>query len=121
MTDNYFCFHSKILAGQQKLIVPWSDVIQANKLKSKSYYLVHGMTLIVNHMTDPLYFDFSSIEIRDHCFNACQLKYENKSILDTRYTFTHTHTLTPLSIETLTFLINLVRFIRKSQDQAHFP
>ncbi|KAI9342411.1 hypothetical protein BD770DRAFT_204796 [Pilaira anomala] len=83
VTDKYFCFHSKILAGQQKLIVPWSDVIQANKLKSKSYYLVHGMTLIISHMTDPLYFDFSSIEIRDHCFNACQLKYENKAILDT--------------------------------------
>lgn len=52
ITDRYFCFRSKILAGQQKLIVPWTDVIQVNKLKSKSYYLMHGMTMIVKNMTD---------------------------------------------------------------------
>jgi hypothetical protein len=52
ITDKYFCFKSKILAGQQKLIVPWTDVIQVDKLKSKSYYLVHGMTMVVKNMTD---------------------------------------------------------------------
>ncbi|GAA5812088.1 hypothetical protein MFLAVUS_005538 [Mucor flavus] len=82
ITDRYFCFHSKILAGQQKLIVPWSDVIQVDKPKSKSYYLLHGISLIVKNITDPIYFDFSSLEIRDYCFAVCSLKYENQSTFD---------------------------------------
>lgn len=52
ITDHYFCFNSKILAGQQKLIVPWHDVIQIDKIKTKSYYLLHGMTMIVKDMSD---------------------------------------------------------------------
>jgi sterol 3beta-glucosyltransferase len=52
ITGRYFCFHSKILAGQQKLVVPWQDVIQVNTIKSKSYYLTHAITMIVKDMTD---------------------------------------------------------------------
>ncbi|KAF1797863.1 hypothetical protein FB192DRAFT_1289012, partial [Mucor lusitanicus] len=52
ITEHYFCFNSKILAGQQKLIVPWHDVIQVNKIKTKSYYLLHGMTMVVKDMAD---------------------------------------------------------------------
>ncbi|KAI9475861.1 MAG: hypothetical protein EXX96DRAFT_280320 [Benjaminiella poitrasii] len=82
MTNHYFCFNSKILAGHQKLIVPWQDIIQINKLKSKSYYLMHGMSMIVKDMTDEIYFDFISIELRDHCYSICQLKSEEKVISD---------------------------------------
>lgn len=52
ITDSHFCFRSKILAGQQKLIVPWEDVIQITKLKSRSYYLMYGMTMIVKNLTE---------------------------------------------------------------------
>jgi sterol 3beta-glucosyltransferase len=55
ITDNYFCFSSKILAGQQKLIVPWHDVIQVDKIKTKSYYLLHGMTMIVKDISDEVH------------------------------------------------------------------
>lgn len=52
ITDSHFCFKSKILAGQQKLIVPWGDVIQMTKLKSRSYYLTYGMTMVVKNLTE---------------------------------------------------------------------
>ncbi|CEP11565.1 hypothetical protein [Parasitella parasitica] len=77
ITDHYFCFNSKILAGQQKLIVPWRDVIQVNKIRTKSYYLLHGMTMIVKDMADEIYLDFSSVELRDHCYAICELKTED--------------------------------------------
>ncbi|KAI7905720.1 uncharacterized protein BX663DRAFT_500680 [Cokeromyces recurvatus] len=82
MTDHYFCFNSKILAGQQKLIVPWRDVIQINKIKSRSYYLMYGMSMIAKDIKGEIYFDFSSIELRDHCYSVCQLKTKEKIISD---------------------------------------
>ncbi|EPB92999.1 hypothetical protein HMPREF1544_00073 [Mucor circinelloides 1006PhL] len=81
ITDHYFCFNSKILAGQQKLIVPWNDVIQVNKIKTKSYYLLHGMTMVVKDMADEIYFDFSSVELRDHCYSICELKADGRPCL----------------------------------------
>ncbi|CAO3656755.1 unnamed protein product [Mucor hiemalis] len=81
ITDRYFCFTSKVLAGQQKLIVPWTDVIQCNKIKKKSYYLLHGLTMIVKDLTDEIFFDFSSLSIRDHCYAVCQLKCESNKTL----------------------------------------
>ncbi|KAI8643219.1 hypothetical protein BD408DRAFT_415154 [Parasitella parasitica] len=82
ITDHYFCFSSKILAGQQKLIVPWPDVIQVNKIRTKSYYLLYGMTMVVKDMADEIYLDFSSVESRDYCYSICELKTEGKAIHD---------------------------------------
>lgn len=81
ITDHYFCFTSKVLAGQQKLIVPWTDVIQCSKIKKKSYYLLHGMTMIVKDLTDEIFFDFASLHVRDHCYAICQLKCESNKTL----------------------------------------
>ncbi|GAN01566.1 glycosyltransferase family 1 protein [Mucor ambiguus] len=87
ITDHYFCFNSKILAGQQKLIVPWHDVIQVNKIKTKSYYLLHGMTMVVKDMTDEIYFDFSSVQLRDHCYSICELKADGNLANDSSSVF----------------------------------
>lgn len=32
--------------------MPWHDVIQVSKIKTKSYYLLHGMTMVVKDMVD---------------------------------------------------------------------
>ncbi|KAG1638403.1 hypothetical protein G6F44_008868 [Rhizopus delemar] len=74
ITNQHLCFQAKVAVGKQKLIIPWSDVLQINKTKTKSHYLLCGLTMTVKNITDVLYFDFSSIELRDQCYYVCQLK-----------------------------------------------
>ncbi|KAI8368694.1 hypothetical protein BD560DRAFT_398455 [Blakeslea trispora] len=74
ITDKFFCFHSRVLAGQQKFIVSWQDVIKVNKLKTRNYQLLYGMTMIVKDIADEVYFDFSSVRLRNLCYSICQLK-----------------------------------------------
>ncbi|CAO3699786.1 unnamed protein product [Rhizopus microsporus] len=73
ITDRHLCFYANVAVGKQKLVVPWKDVVQVNRMHSKSFHLVYGLTMTVKDMSDKVYFEFSSIELRDYCFYVCSL------------------------------------------------
>ncbi|KAI8978503.1 hypothetical protein BDB01DRAFT_800156 [Pilobolus umbonatus] len=71
VTPHFVCFHSKILAGKQKLIIPWEDVLQVNEPKAKSYLLQYGLGLVLKDMTEELILDFSSNELKEIFYRIC--------------------------------------------------
>ncbi|KAF7722401.1 Sterol 3-beta-glucosyltransferase [Apophysomyces ossiformis] len=70
LTQHYFCFYSKVLAGKQKLIVPQRDIIKVRRLKSRGYHLLHGIGITVKDMQEEIFFEFTSVELRDQCYTA---------------------------------------------------
>ncbi|KAI8074426.1 hypothetical protein BC940DRAFT_288215 [Gongronella butleri] len=69
LTTGYVCFYSGVLAGRQKIMVPFCDIITIRPLKSRGYYLLHGLALLFKDMDDEIYFEFSSIDQRDQFYN----------------------------------------------------
>ncbi|KAI8982303.1 hypothetical protein BDF20DRAFT_834938 [Mycotypha africana] len=88
ITDKYFCFHSKILAGTQKLIVPWTDLIQISKLKAGNYYSTFCISMTIKDTTEEkgekILFDFKTAKLRDICYAVCQLKTSCAVMFDER-------------------------------------
>ncbi|KAI8391677.1 uncharacterized protein BYT42DRAFT_610878 [Radiomyces spectabilis] len=74
LTQNYVCFHSKVLAGRQKLIIPSSDVMHVRRLKSRGYQFLHGVGVTVKNMNEEIFFELSSIEVRDRCYAMLYLQ-----------------------------------------------
>ncbi|OBZ89256.1 Sterol 3-beta-glucosyltransferase [Choanephora cucurbitarum] len=77
ITDKFFCFHSRVLAGQQKFIVSWQDVIKVKKIKARNYQLLYGMTMIVKDIADELKMtkedDFDASSVHSKASNTISL------------------------------------------------
>ncbi|CAO3611284.1 unnamed protein product [Cunninghamella echinulata] len=68
VTQNHICFHSNVLAGQQKIIIPFDEIINIRRLKSRGYYLLHGLGVVAKDTIDEIFLEFSSVEYRDSCY-----------------------------------------------------
>ncbi|CAO3587745.1 unnamed protein product [Absidia cylindrospora] len=64
-TQDYACFHANILAGHQKIIIPFDDIIGIRVLKSRGYHLLHGLGVTTKDMNEEIFFEFMSSELRD--------------------------------------------------------
>ncbi|ORY94249.1 hypothetical protein BCR43DRAFT_496118 [Syncephalastrum racemosum] len=73
ITQNHICFHSKVLAGRQRMVIPTRDITSIRRLKSKGYYLLHGIGIIPKDLQDEIYFEFSSVDARDRCYGLFYL------------------------------------------------
>ncbi|KAI7873656.1 UDP-Glycosyltransferase/glycogen phosphorylase [Lichtheimia hyalospora FSU 10163] len=67
-SQNYICFHSGVLGGRQKLAIPLADITHVRRLKSRGYYLLHGIGIVTKDMPEEIYFEFSSLDMRDRCY-----------------------------------------------------
>lgn len=51
MTDKHLCFYSKATVGKQRLLIPWVDVTDLEKVQSKNH-LACALTLSVKDIKD---------------------------------------------------------------------
>ncbi|ORZ21075.1 hypothetical protein BCR42DRAFT_388859 [Absidia repens] len=64
-TQDYTCFHANALAGHQKIIIPFDDIISIRVLKSRGYHILHGLGVTTKDMNEEIFFEFMSSELRD--------------------------------------------------------
>ncbi|CAO3618073.1 unnamed protein product [Cunninghamella blakesleeana] len=84
MSQSCICFHASVLAGKQRIVIPFEDIVNIRRLKSKGYYLLHGLGIIAKDMNDEIFFEFGSIEYRDSCYALLCFK-SNKSWKEQHY------------------------------------
>lgn len=55
------------------MVIPIRDITSIRRLKSKGYYLLHGIAIIPKDIQDEIYFEFSSVDARDRCYGLLYL------------------------------------------------
>ncbi|KAI8327594.1 hypothetical protein BC941DRAFT_407114 [Chlamydoabsidia padenii] len=73
-TKDYACFHANVLAGHQKIVIPFDDIVSIRPLKSRGYHLLHGIGVTTKDMTEEIFFEFVSLELRDSCYALLTLE-----------------------------------------------
>jgi sterol 3beta-glucosyltransferase len=66
ISSNYISFNSKGFATKAKMIVPFSDVLRIQKIRSRGY-IFHSLS-IVTQTKKEIFLEFSSISRRNSCF-----------------------------------------------------
>ncbi|KAL0076355.1 hypothetical protein J3Q64DRAFT_1666352 [Phycomyces blakesleeanus] len=112
LTENYVCFHSRILAGRQKLIVPSQDIVNIRRLKSRGYYIFFGLGITFKNIQEEVYFEFSSQVLRDRCYAVLYLQWMLKSS-------DKQNLQKPISIHT--YPLTLADILSKSQEHVLLP
>ncbi|KAI9018100.1 hypothetical protein CLU79DRAFT_761714 [Phycomyces nitens] len=112
LTENYVCFHSRILAGRQKLIVPSQDIVNIRRLKSRGYYIFFGLGITFKNIQEEVCFEFSARDLRDRCYAVLYLQWLLR-------TSDKTDPQKPISIHT--YPLTLADILSKSQEHVLLP
>ncbi|KAI8335886.1 hypothetical protein BC941DRAFT_429665 [Chlamydoabsidia padenii] len=79
-TQDFACFHANILAGHQKIIIPYNDIASIRSPKKHGYYSLYNIGVTTRDMNEEILFDFSSLRLRDSCLALLSLKSPKQSI-----------------------------------------
>ncbi|ORZ15729.1 hypothetical protein BCR42DRAFT_415793 [Absidia repens] len=78
-TQDYLCFHASVLAGHQKIVVPFKDIVDIRLLKNQGYHLLRGLGITTKDMNEEIFFEFLSTELRNSCYALVSLELQKNS------------------------------------------
>ncbi|CEG67174.1 hypothetical protein RMATCC62417_03641 [Rhizopus microsporus] len=78
ISTNYISFNSKGFASKAKIIIPFTDVIRIQKLRSRGY-IFHSLSITTQTKRE-IFLEFSSISRRNSCFAS--LFIQHKRVLE---------------------------------------
>ncbi|CAO3582891.1 unnamed protein product [Absidia cylindrospora] len=77
--QDYVCFHASVLAGHQKIVVPFKDIVSIRLLKNQGYHLLRGLGITTKDMNEEIFFEFLSTELRNSCYALMSLELQKHS------------------------------------------
>ncbi|KAI8989278.1 hypothetical protein BDB01DRAFT_531974 [Pilobolus umbonatus] len=80
ISTHYISFNSKGFATKAKIIIPFTDVIRIQKIRTKGY-IFHSLS-IVTHNKKEIFLEFSSITRRNGCF--ARLFLQHKRVIESQ-------------------------------------